>query len=148
MKQALSFVLLCAASVTAHSQAVAISQSTDTRKTSYEMQERCARNAREWYKANWDNRHTPDVYVATNYTNHYSAKLGGCFVAVDSDMYGKKSGKPYSEHYTLLVNALENRDIGSALWNNQGEFTHCQVNDVACASLDQWKALLKPYMED
>jgi hypothetical protein len=116
------------------------------------MQEKCARDAREWYKANWDNRHTPDMYVVTNYTNHYNAKLGGCFVAVDSNVYGKSenSGKPYSMHSTLLVNALENRDIGSATWYKQGEFRHhdCQVNGVACASPDQWKALLKPYMED
>jgi hypothetical protein len=66
---------------------------TDTHKPSHELHEKCARDAREWYKHAWKEG-PAEPGLVSNYTNHYSAKLRGCFIVVNATfLYSDKSGK-------------------------------------------------------
>jgi hypothetical protein len=124
----------------------------DIRKATYELQEKCARDARDWYKHWWEDvPNAVGTQSVSKYTNHYSAKLGRCFIVVDSTTFNrdKKSGKTSALQSSTLTDVLENRDIGTADWFGANDtFNQCQVNGAACNSPAEWHALAKPYMED
>jgi hypothetical protein len=121
---------------------------TDARKASYERQEKCARDARDWYRHAWEDSPGVPGLVST-YTNHYSAKLSGCFIVVDSTLlFRTKNGQESSKRSATLTDVLENRDIGTADWYVNAPFNQCQVNGAKCSSPDEWQRLLKPYMEE
>jgi hypothetical protein len=120
----------------------------DTGKASYELQEKCAHDASQWYKREWEEG--PAIPgLLSNYTNHYSAKLRGCFIVVNSTLFfTDKSGKNSSKRSNTLTDVLENKDIGTADWYANEAYNNCKVNGVSCSSPEEWAALLKPYMEN
>jgi hypothetical protein len=122
----------------------------DTRKAAYELQERCARDALAWYKQ-WDDvPGVGGVPVISSYTNHYSSKLGGCFIVVKRTEIAtdKATGKDGSSHSITLADVLENHDLGLLDTYPNGSLIACEVNGRACTSVSDWNALLKPYMEE
>jgi hypothetical protein len=123
----------------------------DTRKAIYELQEKCAHDARDWHKQ-WylDSPTDPSIFVTSDYTNHYNARLGRCFIAVEMATLSeeKKTGRAITTHNSRLVDVLENRDLGSAVWFSGDRPFQCQIDGVECHSRDQWAGLLKPYMEN
>src|SRR5580700_5759860 len=70
----------------------------DTRVATYELQEKCAKDASVWYKHWWEDG-PPVAGLISNYTNHYNAKLGRCYLIVNSTMNGKKA---YTTSKTLI----------------------------------------------
>jgi hypothetical protein len=115
----------------------------------YDLQSLCAHNAREWYKHAWEEGPAiPDL--VSSYTNHYSAKMGGCFIVVDSILVVRaEASKAASEkRSSTLTNVMENKDIGTADWFAHEAYNKCQVNGVTCNTPAQWSELLRPYMQD
>jgi hypothetical protein len=107
----------------------------------YDLQEKCARDAYGLYKREWvDAESNP----GSSYTNHYNAQLEKCFIVVTSFLLGKQS----SVHKTLL-DVLENREMGT-LDKITGDVPpyQCEITGTKCASLAEWDALTKPYRED
>jgi hypothetical protein len=81
---------------------------------SYEVKEKCARDARDWYKHAWEDARTPaGTQALSSYTNHYNARLGQCWVLVDGWTISKDKkpgGKAVSREQMTLTDVLENRD--------------------------------------
>jgi hypothetical protein len=122
----------------------------DTRKATYDLQEKCARDALAWYKQ-WDDvPGVGGVPVISSYTNHYSLKLGGCFIVVKRTEIArdKATGKDGSSHSITLADVLENHDLGVLDTYPNGSLIACQVNGRACSSVAEWNSLLRPYMEE
>src|SRR5579884_1776223 len=47
----------------------------------YDLQAKCAKDARIWFNLNWAPRDKNTIYL--DYTNHYNRKLNGCFIVVE-----------------------------------------------------------------
>jgi hypothetical protein len=126
--------------------------SPDTRKAIYELQEKCARDARDWYKHWWEDAPSPaGASINTNYTNHYNAKVGRCFILVTSLQFAKdkKTGKVNRSDEKELVDVLENRGVGTEfIWQDLPINMQCEFNEKECHSAGEWEVLAKPYMED
>jgi hypothetical protein len=121
----------------------------DTRLEMYQLQEKCAKDAHDWYKREWED--VPGPNIASTYTNHYNSKLDRCFLIVTSAVFGtdKKTGVAYSTNSKTLLDVLENRDIGVFDQKSSvGQPTQCEVHDVICASADEWTMRVKPYMTE
>jgi hypothetical protein len=110
----------------------------DTRAETYALQEKCAKDAYGLYKREWEDG-------TTTYTNHYSAKLGKCFFVATILLL---SGKRIATHKTL-VDVLEHREMGAFDQINREVAPYgCEVSGTKCASVAEWDALAKLYMED
>jgi hypothetical protein len=121
----------------------------DTRLEMYELQEKCAKDAHDWYKRDWEDVPAPNI--VSSYTNHYNSRLEKCFVIVSSTLFGKekKTGVEYSVNSKTLVDVLEHRDIGAYDESSRrAQPMQCKVDDAPCAGADQWDALAKPYMDE
>lgn len=117
-------------------------------RIAYELDEKCGRNAREWFKHFFEDDHTPNV--TSSYANHYNTAKNRCIVLVSTSIYSKdkKTGKVRMSQSGDLTDVLENRDFGSYFKSvDTGHFLTCSVNDKPCTSTDEWDALAKPYME-
>ena len=115
----------------------------DTRVQTYELQERCAKDAAAWYKHAWeDPKGIRDV--VSNYTNHYHAKSGQCMLVVSSRTFGK-SNIVVSK---TLVDVLENRDLAAFdQVSTDPKPMQCKFDGAQCGSEQEWDNLAKPYME-
>lgn len=129
----------------------------DPRKATYELQEKCAHDAYELYKHEWLEK--PQGKLRTidmNYTNHYNARLGRCFIDVMFTYATAEKGKVVTYRSRSLIDVLENREVGSALipMQRSGEVYFCYVADKQCAgtspltAIHTWEGYAKPYMED
>jgi hypothetical protein len=110
----------------------------DTRAATYDLQEKCAKDAYSLYKRDWEE-------ATASYTNHYSAKLGKCFFVASVLLL---SAKEPSTHKTL-VDVLDHREMGLLDKINREVAPYgCEVSGTKCTSVAEWDALTKPYMED
>ena len=124
----------------------------DTRKVTYEMQEKCAHDARDWYK-HWyeDAPKAPGTEMLNDYTNHYNTKFNRCFVLVHSMMSvrNNKTDKSSASQQSLLADVLENREVGSYfMFLDSSRLMQCQLAEQQCTSTSAWDTLAEPYMED
>lgn len=121
----------------------------DTRFEMYQLQEKCAKDAHDWYKREWE-----DVQIAgvtSTYTNHYNSKSERCFLMVASTTYGKppKTGVGISVDSRTLLDVLENRPVGVFdKSSNRPQPWQCEVGGTQCASADEWDRMAKPYMDE
>lgn len=79
------------------------------------------------------------VSNVANFTNHYNKKLDRCFIRVT--FYGKN----HSEYLVQLCDVFEGTVIGafSSIGDGIGH-----VGNKTCKSMDEFEALIKPYMEE
>jgi hypothetical protein len=134
--------------------APAAAQPIVSASSSYEVKEKCARDARDWYKHTWEDARTPaGTQALSSYTNHYNARLGQCFILVDGWTISKdkKPGKAVSREQKTLTDVLENRDVAVFDLLSDGQdkqLAQCNVNGTPCSSRDGWDALTRQYMEE
>jgi len=123
-------------------------------RPSAEVQEKCDREARDWYEHQRDWEDAPNsagVRVTSTYANHYSARFNSCYAVVDRSTSNTEltSGEVTRLRTSTLTDVAANRDIGTAHWSGAGDaFNQCQVNGTACLSKEEWLALLRPYLEE
>jgi hypothetical protein len=139
-------LVLAAACDKVSAQAAVPSPVPDARGASYELQEKCARDAREWYNR-W-RQEMSELFSAglMDYTNHYSVRLGRCFILTQIDGYTGKQRDSTLLHTEALVDVLENRRVGS--YGTSSGYAICEVNQTQCTSRKEWASLVKPYMQD
>jgi hypothetical protein len=118
-----------------------------------ELQQQCAQDARDWYEHQhaWEAPDSGGARITSTYRDHYSAKLGRCYIVVDRSTSNTeaRSGEVISLKTSTLTDVRANRDIGNANWFGSNDaFSQCQVNGTACLSKQEWRELLKPYMEN
>jgi hypothetical protein len=90
-----------------------------------------------------------------SYENHYNRKLGKCFVFLRSQSAKQLSATSYG----YLADAFENKDVGD-FYIYTADYTKanakpmsCQVTSLSgqrqqCETEAQFKALIRPYMEE
>ena len=102
----------------------------------YELSERCGKQAEERYAKEVESR----VLVTVDYENHYNSRLNKCFYLSIND-------GPGSARMLTLSDLNERKAI--AIYNHRGdEVEHCSVQQKECTSEEEWRALIKPLMED
>jgi hypothetical protein len=106
----------------------------------YELSERCGVRAADFFARDW--KQSPS-YKA-NYENHYNVRLNKCFYIEIINMYER--GKDPLRSMTLY-DLHENRQIG--LYVKSGDLiVSCSAQQRYCRSEQEWRALIKPFMED
>ncbi len=127
-------------------------QSTENPVAAYDLQSRCAKDASAWFKGLVEQRGDPDsLTVRHNYTNHYSKKMGKCFLVATrySSWHDDKTGKDYSTDDKELFDVLENKLLGSFdKSSDRAKPNECRFGDAQCTSDTDWDTLAKRYMEN
>ena len=120
----------------------------------YDLQEKCGIRAEQLYANEFaqtllDQSDQGDQGESGfyNYVNHYNVKLNRCYMLVSS--------KPNPNEDTGLNVAIQLIDVNEhnafafySAGSNDKELTECFVQDKQCHSLDEWKKLIKPFMEE
>jgi hypothetical protein len=108
-------------------------------KNGYELSEKCSKSAKEHFKS------TGFDGPFSGYQNHYNSKLNKCFSRVAETTFDKRNDSITNSWWLVDVN--ENNNIGVFIGRVGEEAPFCHVNNKQCRSLDEWKTLTIPYME-
>jgi hypothetical protein len=118
-------------------------------KVLYELQERCGKQASETFQKEWGGNivNTKDGQTVGNFENHYNARLNKCIYLESSTIVRTKAQKINKS--LRLFDLHENKEIGSYFSIDDGARTMmCNVGDTNCRTEDEWRALVKPLMEE
>ena len=108
-------------------------------KEKYELSERCGKRAEETFARDWKKPPSGEV----NYEAHYNARLNKCFYVEIMNFLQK--GKV--QRSLALYDLHENRQIG--WYSGWGDSTlWCRVQERFCKTEKEWRAFVKPLMED
>jgi hypothetical protein len=129
-----------------------------TAKEIYELRERCAKDAREWFKQNYSEPQEPIpvtgggsvASVPPTYENHYSQAQNACFAVLSQMTSFTYSAKQASKNNLIQSNTLwdvnENSQLGAFVVKNFNEVTACKVVGTQCMTKEQWMDLARPYL--
>lgn len=116
-------------------------------KEEYELQERCGKQAENFFKRKIGND-------SSSYTNHYNKKLNKCFILVEwvqpqdvvCDIIRPKCN---GTRVTQLNDVNENKQYGVLIvCIRTGELCACNMFQEDCYSRLEWDLFIKPYMEE
>jgi hypothetical protein len=117
----------------------------------YDLREHCGKRAEELWKKGFginDILEKHDGQIVKNYEYHYNEKLKKCFYLTRSDIVVKKK----TTKLERLFDADDNKEYGMFTGGNGGIFAICVMfigkDKHRCSSEDEWRELVKPYMED
>jgi hypothetical protein len=117
-------------------------------KEKYELSERCGKQAAERFEKEWGTGffdHTDGRQTTSDYEHHYNSRLHKCIYLEIRDT--SKGGKPPLRMLNLL-DLHEKRTIGRYSKMEGDAFLVCSVEEKRCKSEEEWRALIKPFMED
>jgi hypothetical protein len=116
-----------------------------------ELRERCGKQTEEFKKKQLgtkESSETKDGQTINKYETHYNAKLDKCFYLTMSETIEKNKVKKLER----LFSVDENKEYGMFTGGNRDTFTICVLfirkPALRCSSEDEWRALIRPYMED
>jgi len=109
-------------------------------KEKYELSERCGKLAAETFAKDQEDQ-SPSGRA--NYENHYNSRLNKCFyMEVTNHERGKEPLRAMR-----LYDLSEGREIaGYHEWGNA--LVYCWVQGKYCRNEEEWRALIKPFMEE
>jgi hypothetical protein len=124
-------------------------------KVQYELQERCGRAAAAAFERdnppgqNGEISDTKEGQAVSSYENHYNVRLNKCFVMYSMQFLNYKSTPKTTTQSYIVFDVNENKEYGNLMLNS-GENTpwECNVLKTFCHSEDEWRKLIRPYMED
>ena len=102
----------------------------------YEPSVQCGKQAAERFARDWSERHR------ANFENYYNSRLNKCFYLEISALYEG------AQKMLTLIDLHENRVIGSYDKLEGEAFVVCSVQEKQCKNEEEWRALIKPFMED
>jgi hypothetical protein len=141
-------VLLALLLACGHGTWAADASDNEARRLQYELTQKCARDAREWFNQNYPN--TDNANAVYDYSNHYSAAKNRCYALLHSLTVFQKSKKFKGE--TVQSNELydvnENSRIGAYIIADFSRVTACEFGGAKCRTADEWKTLARPYLVD
>ena len=119
---------------------------------SFDLQERCARQATQEYK-----RQGYATHQMADFTNHYNSKLNKCFMQIqDTDSNSVRGTIITSKQ---LSDAFEGKVYGNYIWNTEKNKKFWEVPPLECTvtlpsgeqtichSSEEFDSLVKQYME-
>jgi len=124
----------------------------DRAATDYDLQAKCSRDARAWFKENWQ---SDKDTLLLDYTNHYNKSLNKCFVVVEYHF-----STPVSEwtNDMTLWDVYENSKYGNVAesHSNSGKPDYkdedvvgtCTLLDKTCKTVAEFSNLVRPHMSD
>src|SRR5262249_32064765 len=111
----------------------------------YELSERCGKQAAEVFvKEGKGNFMNSAGQAFDNYENHYNSRLNICFYLETSNVLQREE----PPQTTMVLRDLnENRKLAGFLKYGD-RVGNCWVLDKYCTTEEEWRALIKPFMED
>ena len=117
-------------------------------KEKSELSERCGKQAAEHFEKEWGTgvfSHTDGRQTTSNYEHHYNSRLHKCLYLEVRDTH--KSDRPPLRMLNLL-DLHEKRTIAKYSKLEGDRFAVCWVQDKRCHSEEEFRTLIKPFMED
>ena len=119
-------------------------------KEKSELSERCGMLAEWTFRKYWGGGifETDVAQVIVKYENHYNYRLNMCFYLEISDSY-EHGWSP--SRLMRLYDLHESTEIGVFVGTTvflEEKTAHCSVQEKECKSEEEWRALIKPFMED
>ena len=118
-------------------------------KVLYELQERCGKQASDIFKKEIDANvtDTSQGKMIANYENHYNARLNKCFYLQTATIISR--GKDHTMSKSLqLFDLHENREIATYFDFDGKRVMQCEVGNNSCHTEQEWRALVKSFMEE
>jgi hypothetical protein len=116
------------------------------------LQEKCAEGAKKFffdhinlYGGKWGNFRDEKGRGYNHFTSHYNRKLDKCLVQIDYYYFPKDEEKVLRS--IEIFDAFEGTIRGS-FFVGFYPLLICNVGNKECKSLEEFKALIKPYMEE
>jgi hypothetical protein len=119
-------------------------------KEKYELSERCGKQAEETFRKYWGSgsSKTDIGQIIGKYDNHYNYRLNTCFYLEISDSY-ERGKSPV--RLMRLYDLHESREIGVFVGTTvflEEKTAHCWVQEKECTGEAEWRALIRPFMEE
>ena len=119
-------------------------------KQKYELSAQCRKQAAETFRKYWGSGISTSNtgQIIGKYENHYNYRLNKCFYLEISDSY-ERGKSPF--RLMRLYDFQESREIGVFVGTTvflEEKTAHCSVQEKECKSEEEWRALIKPFMED
>ena len=114
-------------------------------KEQYELQ--CGKWAAEVFAKEWDSgvSNTASGQIIGNYENHYNSRLNKCIYLEISNTYSRGKA-PFRAMRLFDLN--ENGEIATYSKIEGDAFVYCLVQGKVCRTEDEWRTLIKPFMEN
>jgi hypothetical protein len=119
-------------------------------KKENELRERCGKRTEEIWKKEFEDNiaNSKDVQVIGHYENHYNAKLNKCFYLTKSSVIGKEKVMKIER----LFDVDANKEYGMFTSDSDDSLAVCVLyverGKGRCSSENEWRQLIKPYMEE
>jgi hypothetical protein len=129
--------------------ASAAQATSDARRVTYELREKCGRDAMDWFKHFHEGDEVPAglgiVTTQNEYNNHYNEKLNRCYALV---LNTQLIAKGLCALNTMsLVDVNENSKVGDYFKNCKAPTPiRCSVAGEVCTSQEQFEQLVAPYL--
>jgi hypothetical protein len=118
-------------------------------KVLYELQERCGKQATDWFVSEWGRRgivNTSDGQIMADFQNHYNSKLNTCIVLLNTTSITTKKPKSTFSSSTLF-DLLEIKTIGECWDTGNPRVFNCHVLTGTYTSFENWRDAVKSYLE-
>jgi len=118
---------------------LSVSAQAQSRKEVYELQERCGKRAEQMFEKDFpiDQRKGLETFE-----NHYNVRLNRCFMLEENTMITRDNGKTYTSKILTLLDVNDNKGYGSF------SLLNCEVQQITCGSEQEFRSLIKKFMED
>ena len=112
-------------------------------KELYDAQERCGKQADELYNQH-HKRWSETSPVSFDFESHYSRSWNKCFYLLINN-----SKPPDPNFKSMFLHDLNDKTQYYAVYvKHSGLLLGCQVRSKQCRSEQEWRELIKPFMED
>ena len=119
----------------------------------YDLQAKCSKDAKTWFKENWER--DKDTLLL-DFTNHYNKSMNKCFILVEYHYSVGKDGA-WTNDLTLW-DVYENVKYGNFINNNYisykpkvettEEVITCELGSAKCKTIQEFNGLAGPYMNN
>jgi len=113
-------------------------------------QERCGKQAEERFQRIGKPVSESDGYtISFDFETHYSLRLNKCFYLLTDKVFRTDSKSPDQGAKSMwLLDLNDNTQYYGEYVHHSRLLLECQVREKQCGSEQEWRELIKPFMED